>query len=185
MPQSVISRAMVTTALAAGLLVPGQAMAAAAGTTPAPSPGAAAAAVAPVRITEGQVKEARPGGSILYPSVTSCLTVTARLSGGGLVGAHISLFQVPGAYRSDQILPVLRTVVGKRRVREVEVKGAVGAWYPGYLTKAVESYGPDEQVPTPAKPDPDGIADAVARGLLLPRSAVTVQDVPDGDLTVR
>ncbi|MFE2147604.1 hypothetical protein ACFXA3_38760, partial [Streptomyces sp. NPDC059456] len=47
-------------------------------------------------IAEGQVKEVAPGGVITYPSVTSCLTVTVRLQDGGLVGAHASLFQVPG-----------------------------------------------------------------------------------------
>ncbi|KNB50675.1 hypothetical protein [Streptomyces caatingaensis] len=148
-------------------------------------PAAAAARSAEVRIAEGQVREAAPGGSILYPSVTSCLTITVRLRGGGLAGAHASLFQVPGEYRSDAVLPALRRLTGARRATAVEVRGAVGAWHPGYLTKAVEAYGEGEDVPTPAHPDPDGIAEAVARGLGLPRALVTVEDVPDGDIRVR
>ncbi|MDH6125857.1 hypothetical protein [Kitasatospora sp. GP82] len=146
---------------------------------------ASSSRAAEVRITEGQVREVGRGGSILYPSVTSCLTVTVRLRDGGLVGAHASLFQVPGEYRSDEILPALRKQVGDRRVSAVEVKGAVGAWYPGYLTKAVESYGPGEEVPYPTRPDFDGLAEAVAHGLGQPREKVTVEDVPDGDLTIR
>ncbi|MFH8403690.1 hypothetical protein ACH4FX_02800 [Streptomyces sp. NPDC018019] len=137
-----------------------------------------------VRVTEGQVREAGPGGTLLYPSVTSCLTVTVRLAGGGLVGAHASLFQVPGEYRSDRILGALRDRVGGRRVTAVEVRGAVGAWYPGYFTKAVESYGDGETVPYPTRPDPAGLATAVADGLRQPVAKVTVTDVPDGDQTV-
>ncbi|MFB7668074.1 hypothetical protein ACFC1R_29830 [Kitasatospora sp. NPDC056138] len=158
---------------------------------PAPVPTAAPAAdgqgvqAHQVRITEGQVREAGRGSSILYPSVTSCLTVTVRLRGGGLVGAHASLFQVPGEYRSDRILAALRKQVGDRGVSAVEVRGAVGAWDPGYLVKAIESYGPNEEVPYPVEPDPDGIARTVAHGLGQPREKVTVEDVPDGDITVR
>ncbi|MFD7666544.1 hypothetical protein [Streptomyces sp. NPDC059788] len=159
------------------------------GAVPAPAPATrTASAPAPaeaVRITEGQVREAGPGGTLLYPSVTSCLTVTVRLADGGLVGAHASLFQVPGEYRSDRILGALRARVGGRAVTAVEVRGAVGAWLPGYFTKAVESYGDGESVPFPTRPDPDGLAAAVADGLGQPREKVTVADVPDGDQTVR
>ncbi|MEV6780166.1 hypothetical protein [Streptomyces syringium] len=140
---------------------------------------------ATVRITEGQVKEIGRGGTIVYPGVTSCLTVTVRLRDGGKAGAHASLFQVPGEYRSDEILAALRRQVGGRAVRAVEVKGAVGAWHPGYFTKAVESYGDGEAVPYPTRPDPEGLAAAVAEGLGTPRSVVTVEDLPDGDLIVR
>ncbi|RLU83082.1 hypothetical protein CTZ27_29310 [Streptomyces griseocarneus] len=147
-------------------------------------PRAGVPAVAPVRITEGQVAEAASGRPILYPSVTSCLTVTVRLRDGGKVGAHASLFQVPGEYRSDQILAAVKQRVGKRPVSRVEVKGAVGAWYPGYFTKAIESYGEGETVPYPTTPDPDGIAKAVAVGLGVTQGKVAVEDVPDGDMTV-
>ncbi|MDP1270817.1 hypothetical protein, partial [Klebsiella pneumoniae] len=86
-------------------------------------------AIAPDKatISEGQVKEVAPGGVITYPSVTSCLTVSVRLRDGGLVGAHASLFQVPGELRSDRILAALKEVVGKRPVAAIEVRGAVGA----------------------------------------------------------
>ncbi|MFI5779846.1 hypothetical protein [Nocardia sp. NPDC051570] len=146
---------------------------------------AAFAAPAPVRITEGQVAEAEPGRGILYPSVTSCLTVTLRLDGGAKIGAHASLFQVPGALRSDAILAATARQAGTRPINAVEVRGAVGAWHPSYFTKAIESYGDGEPVPVPQRPDPDGIARAVAAGLGLPeRVPVTVRDVPDGDQTV-
>ncbi|WP_030021649.1 hypothetical protein [Streptomyces monomycini] len=158
----------------------GEVPASVAHTVPAPAPAPAFA----VRITEGQVREAAPGGTLLYPSVTSCLTVTVRLADGGLVGAHASLFQVPGEYRSDRILGALRDRVGGRDVAAVEVRGAVGAWLPGYFTKAIESYGDGETVPFPAEPDPGGLAAAVADGLGQPRAKVTVTDVPDGDQTV-
>ncbi|MFK0221023.1 hypothetical protein ACIQWN_22870 [Streptomyces vinaceus] len=135
-------------------------------------------------ITEGQVKEVAPGGVITYPSVTSCLTVTVRLRDGGLVGAHASLFQVPGELRSDEILAALGQLTGGRPVIAVQVKGAVGAWHPGYFVKAIESYGEGEQPPYPARPDPEGLAGAVSRGLAVPGGLVTVEDVPDGDQIV-
>ncbi|GCD37212.1 hypothetical protein OEIGOIKO_04997 [Streptomyces chrestomyceticus JCM 4735] len=178
-------------AAAALALQTGTAAASGAGGVPAPaahSAPASAPAPAPasaVRITEGQVGEAAPGGALLYPSVTSCLTVTVHLADGRLVGAHASLFQVPGEYRSDRILGALRDRVGGRDVTAVEVRGAVGAWLPGYFTKAIESYGDGESVPFPSEPDPDGLAAAVADGLGQPHAKVTVTDVPDGDQTVR
>ncbi|WP_327228227.1 hypothetical protein [Streptomyces platensis] len=141
-------------------------------------------ASAHLRITEGQVGEVGPGGTIRYPSVTSCLTVTVRLQDGGKVGAHASLFQVPGEYRSDRILAAVKQRIGTRRVRAVEVRGAVGAWVPSYFTRAIESYAAGEQVPVPTGPDPKGLARAVADGLGEPRGKVTVEDLPDGDQTV-
>ncbi|MFI1676270.1 hypothetical protein [Streptomyces sp. NPDC020607] len=150
------------------------------------SPRGASPLVVPDRatITEGQVKEVARGGAITYPSVTSCLTVTVRLKDGGLVGAHASLFQVPGELRSDRILAALKDHVGGRPVTAVEVRGAVGAWHPGYFVKAIESYGDGEQPPVPNGQDLEGIARAVSQGLGRPRSMVTVEDVPDGDQTV-
>lgn len=77
--------------------------AAASGHSPGPvtpaartTPGPVTPASANIRVSEGQVGEAGPGGTITYPSVTSCLTVTVRLRDGGMVGAHASLFEVPG-----------------------------------------------------------------------------------------
>ncbi|WP_258527919.1 hypothetical protein [Streptomyces sp. NBRC 110611] len=145
-----------------------------------PGPGAPAN----VRISEGQVGEVGPGGTLTYPSVTSCLTVTVRLRGGGMVGAHASLFQVPGEYRSDRILAAVGQRIGARAVRAVEVRGAVGAWHPSYFAKAIESHAEGERVPVPTEPDPDGLARAVADGLGVPRDKVTVEDLPDGDQTV-
>lgn len=153
-----------------------------AGPRPVMSPGIPGKAAT---ITEGQVKEVAPGGVITYPSVTSCLTVTVRLRDGGLVGAHASLFQVPGELRSDEILPALKQLTGGRPVIAVQVKGAVGAWHPGYFVKAIESYGEEEQPPYPSHPDPEGLAEAVSRGLAVPGGLVTVEDVPDGDQIVR
>ncbi|MFB0626939.1 hypothetical protein [Streptomyces sp. AB3(2024)] len=132
-------------------------------------------------VTEGQVKEVAPGGVITYPSVTSCLTVTVRLGDGGLVGAHASLFQVPGELRSDEILAALKDRVGNRRVTAVQVKGAVGAWHPSYFVRAIESYGEGERVAVPSGPDAEGLAREVSRGLGASRTLVTVEDIPDGD----
>ncbi|MEU6991057.1 hypothetical protein ABZ953_10430 [Streptomyces sp. NPDC046465] len=145
-----------------------------------------ASAPAEATISEGQVKEVAPGGVLTYPSVTSCLTVTVRLREGGLVGAHASLFQVPGELRSDEILAAVKRVVGSRAVTAVEVRGAVGAWHPSYFTKAIESYGEGEQVPVPAGQDADGLARAVSHGLGLTGGpvSVSVEDVPDGDQVV-
>ncbi|MER7844239.1 hypothetical protein ABTZ03_09880 [Kitasatospora sp. NPDC096077] len=156
----------------------------------APSPQVAqakAATVSPdrapaaVSITEGEVGEVRPRGTITYPSVTSCLVVTVYLRDGGKVGGHASLFQVPGKYTSDEILPAIRRAVGHRPVKAVDVSGAVGAWNPSYFDKAIEHYT-DGTPPEPTG-DAKGIGDTVARLLGQPRTKVTVQDVPDGDIT--
>ncbi|MFD9690627.1 hypothetical protein ACFWXO_33255 [Kitasatospora sp. NPDC059088] len=155
----------------------------------APSPGQPAASAAAtsspsatsVRITEGEVGEVGPRGTITYPSVTSCLVVTVLLRDGGKVGGHASLFQVPGKYSSDEILPAIRRAVGHRPVQSVDVSGAVGAWNPSYFRKAVERYT-DTAPPGPTG-DAHGIGDAVARLLGQPRGKVTVQDLPDGDIT--
>lgn len=153
-------------------------------TPPVRTPGPVTPASANIRVSEGQVREVGPGGTITYPSVTSCLTVSVRLQGGGMVGAHASLFQVPGEYRSDRILAAVKQRTGARGVRAVEVRGAVGAWDPSYFTQAIESYPEGAQVPVPTEPDPDGLARVVADGLGVPRGTVTVEDLPDGDQTV-
>ncbi|MFJ7250525.1 hypothetical protein ACIQWA_38600 [Kitasatospora sp. NPDC098652] len=140
-----------------------------------------AAEPADVRITEGEVGEVGPRGTITYPSVTSCLVVTVLLRDGGKVGGHASLFQVPGKYSSDEILPAIRRAVGHRPVQAVDVSGAVGAWNPSYFRKAIERYT-DTAPPGPTG-DAQGIGDAVARLLGQPRGKVTVQDLPDGDIT--
>ncbi|WP_241777562.1 hypothetical protein [Streptomyces sp. CT34] len=102
----------------------------------------------------------------------------------GPVGAHASLFQVQGEYRSDRIRAAVGQRIRSRSVRTVEVRGAVGAWDPGHFTKAIESHPEGAQVPVPAESDPGGLARAVADGLGVPPVKVTVQDVPDGDQTV-
>lgn len=152
--------------------------------SPPRTPGPVAPASAHLRVSEGQVGEVGPGGTLTYPGVTSCLTVTVRLQDGGMVGAHASLFQVPGEYRSDRILAAAGQRIGGRGVRAVEVRGAVGAWDPSYFTRAIESYPEGAEVPVPTEPDPGGLARAVADGLGVPRGKVTVEDLPDGDQRV-
>lgn len=183
--------ALLTLCLGAAFVVASQAQPAAASAfpprpvaSPARTPVAVTPATANIRLTEGQVGEVAPGGTLIYPGVTSCLTVTVRLRDGGKVGAHASLFQVPGEYRSDRILAAVKQRTGARRVRAVEVRGAVGAWAPSYFTKAIESYAEGERVPVPAGPDPEGLARAVADGLGQSRGKVTVEDLPDGDQRV-
>ncbi|MEV7596958.1 hypothetical protein AB0O91_06165 [Kitasatospora sp. NPDC089797] len=186
-------------ALAACALVGGGGTAAAAPPGPGPAvhgpvePGPVAPGAAPlgsrspadaatgVSITEGEVGEVGPRGTITYPSVTSCLVVTVYLRDGGKVGGHASLFQVPGKYASDEILPALRRAVGHRPVRAVDVSGAVGAWNPSYFRKAIERYT-DGAPPGPTG-DARRIGDTVAELLGLHSEKVTVRDVPDGDLT--
>ncbi|MBD0691154.1 hypothetical protein BG452_08425 [Streptomyces sp. CBMA123] len=139
-------------------------------------PGASA-----VSITEGEVGQVGPKGTITYPSVTSCLVVTVYLRDGGKVGGHASLFQVPGKYSSDEILPAIRRAVGHRPVKAVDVSGAVGAWNPSYFEKSIERYT-DGAPPGPTG-DAQRIGDTVAELLGRQRAEVTVRDVPDGDIT--
>lgn len=140
-----------------------------------------APAPASASIGEGEVDEVGPGGTITYPSVTSCLVITVHLRDGGKVGGHASLFRVDGKLYSDEILPAVKRVVGKRRVEAVDVSGAVGSWNPSYLTKAIERYT-DGAVPEQTH-DRAGLGDVVAAVLDRQRNKVTVQDVPDGTLT--
>uniref|UniRef100_A0AAU2UY09 Uncharacterized protein n=1 Tax=Streptomyces sp. NBC_00003 TaxID=2903608 RepID=A0AAU2UY09_9ACTN len=130
-------------------------------------------------IAEGEVDEVGPGGTITYPSVTSCLVITAYLRDGGKVGGHASLFRMDGKLYSDQILPAIKARIGKRRVESVEVSGAVSSWNPEYLTKAIER----SESPAPQLYDPVGIGDVVAAALNRQRNKVTVREVPDGTLT--
>ncbi|MFD8781725.1 hypothetical protein [Kitasatospora sp. NPDC059599] len=154
-----------------------------AGAVPDGTPGAVrqASTATGVSITEGEVREVGPHGTITYPAVTSCLVVTVYLRDGGKVGGHASLFQVPGKYSSDEILPAVARAVGRRPVKAVDVSGAVGAWNPSYFEKAIERYT-DGSAPEPTG-DAQRIGDVVARLLGRPRTAVTVRDLPDGDIT--
>ncbi|MFF2073648.1 hypothetical protein ACFVXG_02710 [Kitasatospora sp. NPDC058162] len=140
-----------------------------------------AAVATGVVVTEGEVGQVGPKGVITYPSVTSCLVVTVYLRDGGKVGGHASLFQVPGKLRSDEILPAIKRAVGHRPVKAVDVSGAVGAWNPSYFEKAIEQY--TEGSPPEPTGDAKGIGDTVAKLLGQQREKVTVQDLPDGDIT--
>ncbi|MFI2351760.1 hypothetical protein ACH492_33090 [Streptomyces sp. NPDC019443] len=130
-------------------------------------------------IAEGQVNEVGPGGTITYPSVTSCLVITAYLRDSRKVGAHASLFRMGAGLYSDQILPALKARIGQRRVERIDVSGAVSSWNPEYLEKAIER----SDTPAPQLNDPTGIGDVVAKGLGRQRKKVTVREVPDGTLT--
>ncbi|MFE3182664.1 DUF4157 domain-containing protein [Streptomyces violascens] len=132
-----------------------------------------------VSIAEGEVDEVGPGGTITYPSVTSCLVITAYLRDGGKVGGHASLFRMEGKLYSDQILPAIKARIGKRRVESIDVRGAVSSWNPEYLTKAIER----SEAPAPQLDDPSGIGDVVATALNRQRNKVSVREVPDGTLT--
>ncbi|WP_443041626.1 eCIS core domain-containing protein [Streptomyces sp. B21-083] len=136
--------------------------------------------VTEVSIAEGEVDEVGPGGTITYPSVTSCLTITVYLRDGGKVGGHASLYQVPGGLYSDQILPAIKSRVGKRRVESVSVRGAVSSWNPKYLTKAIERYS---EAPPEQTNDPKGVGAVVANALDRQPKKVSVSEAPDGTLT--
>ncbi|MGW8329469.1 eCIS core domain-containing protein [Streptomyces sp. NPDC055897] len=142
------------------------------------APGTESAATA-ASIAEGQVDEVGPGGTITYPSVTSCLTITVLLRDGGKVGGHASLFRAEGGMYSDQILGAIKSRVGKRRVESVTVRGAVSSWNPQYLVKAIER----SDTPPPQTDDPAGVGDVVATALGRQRNKVSVHEAPDGTLT--
>jgi uncharacterized protein DUF4157 len=141
---------------------------------------ATSSAATAVSIAEGEVSEVGPGGTITYPSVTSCLVITAYLRDGSKVGAHASLYRMGTGLYSDQILPELKRRIGsKRGVERIDVSGAVSSWNPEYLKKAIER----SDKPAQQKNDPTGIGDVVAKGLGRQRKKVTVREVPDGTLT--
>ncbi|MEU8762952.1 hypothetical protein [Streptomyces sp. NPDC048659] len=131
-------------------------------------------------VAEGEVKEVGSGGTIVYPSVTSCLTITVYLRDGGKVGGHASLFRVDGGMYSDEILKAIKDQVGGRRVERIDVSGAASAWHPAYLEKAMERPGPS---PEHTKRDFAGIRKVVARVLNRQEGKVTVTETQDGTLT--
>ncbi|SDT47878.1 hypothetical protein SAMN05428941_3038 [Streptomyces sp. 2114.2] len=130
-------------------------------------------------IAEGEVKSVGPGGTITYPSVTSCLAITVYLRDGGKVGGHASLFKASGGMYSDQILPAIKAQVGKSRVERIDVSGAISSWNPAYLKTAIENSNPAPE----QKNDPDGIRNVVSGILGRQAKKISVQETPDGTLT--
>jgi hypothetical protein len=142
--------------------------------------GGTTAGVAEVEsVAEGEVKSVGPGGTIIYPSVTSCLTITVYLRNGGKVGGHASLYKAPGGMYSDQILREIKRQVGAERVESIDVSGAVSSWNPAYLQTAIEN---SSSVPAQLY-DPDGIRKVVSSLLDRQAKKVFVQETPDGTLT--
>ncbi|KOX48666.1 hypothetical protein G3I61_19310 [Streptomyces diastaticus] len=141
--------------------------------------GTAAGAAETKSVAEGEVKSVGPGGTITYPSVTSCLTITVYLRDGGKVGGHASLFKAAGGMYSDQILPAIKAQVGKSRVERIDVSGAISSWNPAYLKTAIEN---SSTVPE-QKNDPEGIRAVVSSVLGRQAKKVSVQETPDGTLT--
>ncbi|MEV5755856.1 hypothetical protein AB0L61_03685 [Streptomyces tendae] len=141
--------------------------------------GASVGAAEAKDVAEGEVKSVGPGGTITYPSVTSCLTITVYLRDGGKVGGHASLYKTPGGMYSDQILPAIKAQVGQRRVKKIDVSGAVSSWNPAYLKTAIER---SDSAPA-QKNDPDGIRAVVSSTLGRQAKKVSVQETRDGTLT--
>ncbi len=141
--------------------------------------GASGGAAESQSVAEGEVKSVGPGGTITYPSVTSCLTITVYLRDGGKVGGHASLFKASGGMYSDQILPAIKAQVGKSRVERIDVSGAISSWNPAYLQTAIENSNPAPE----QKNDPDGIRNVVSSALGRQAKKVSVQETPDGTLT--
>lgn len=141
--------------------------------------GASVGAAEAKDVAEGEVKSVGPGGTITYPSVTSCLTITVYLRDGGKVGGHASLYKTPDGMYSDQILPAIKAQVGQRRVEKIDVSGAISSWNPAYLKTAIER---SDSAPA-QKNDPGGIRAVVSSTLGRQAKKVSVQETPDGTLT--
>ena len=82
-----------------------------------------------IKCTEGEVVKAKSNDSIVYPSVTSCLTLTCVLGNGGMVGAHASHHK-RGTYGYDEILGAVRDKLGSDRVnvKKVWILGDLSSW---------------------------------------------------------
>jgi len=88
-----------------------------------------------VTLDEGDVKEIRQDQIATYPNVNSCFTITAVLSDGNMVGAHLvsaatddaelKLRKEKGIKEPNQILSTMREVIGKRKIKELIVAGSL------------------------------------------------------------
>jgi len=121
---------------------------------------------------------------MLYPSVTSCLTITCLLEDAERthLGGHASLQQKEGKLPSTKILPEMVALKpADKAVVAIRLAGALSAWNSSYLTSqvAIETDGTRNQ--------PTGDADckgAVAAAFGVSTDIVTTRDTPDGDVTV-
>ncbi|NGX50240.1 MAG: hypothetical protein K1060chlam2_00081 [Chlamydiae bacterium] len=76
-----------------------------------------------ISINEGTVKLIGAQDAISYPNIDSCITVTAILKDGSMVGAHSVATPVSGQLRSDQILAEMRRQIGNKKVESVYLMG--------------------------------------------------------------
>ena len=78
---------------------------------------------------EGYVVRAQSNDNIVYPEVSSCLTLTCVLKNGGMIGAHASHYK-KGTYTYDQILGAVKKELGsdKVSVAKVWVLGDLHSW---------------------------------------------------------
>ncbi|WP_020673173.1 hypothetical protein [Amycolatopsis nigrescens] len=133
------------------------------------NPAAEASSGPTASIAEGQLAEVGPGGTITYPEVDSCMTVTVHLRTGGMVGAHLSIFRMEGRHASNELVPLLKAAVGKRRVAAVEIVGDFWSWNSRWLTTTLDtlqSQLPEgtTEPPPQLQPEPNAtttVADAV------------------------
>ena len=83
-------------------------------------------------LAEGQVGFARSDETLVYPEVSSCLTVTCVTTDGAKWGAHLSRNQMAGRLPYGIMLPELRTMISNTRaldlVKVVWVTGELGNW---------------------------------------------------------
>ncbi|RJQ70917.1 MAG: hypothetical protein C4519_20130 [Desulfobacteraceae bacterium] len=85
-----------------------------------------------IRLEEGQVGFAKNHEELMYPSVTSCLTITCVLADGGKWGAHMSIKPYQNNFPHNVILPELRTGMSTAKaldkVAKVWIVGILDLW---------------------------------------------------------
>ncbi|MEU3352426.1 hypothetical protein [Streptomyces sp. NPDC037389] len=96
----------------------------------------------PRRIQEGEVKKIMEGQTgqgvaIVYPSITSCLTVTCHLRNNILIGAHMGAMiktnEELKEYSSSRILGEMRKMFSPDAVFLVDIIGVLDSWGPDFL----------------------------------------------------
>lgn len=77
-----------------------------------------------VEIREDEVKTATALDTILYPSLSSCMSITCVLNDGSKVGAHAYQFGDSGTTLTNRMI----ALIGTTTVTSVKAKGHGGCW---------------------------------------------------------
>lgn len=81
-----------------------------------------------VIIQEGKIEVIPPGKQAFYPEMDSCISITARLKDGTMIGAHLVQVPTDQQLQNDNIIEELKKIIQGREIEDISLLGDLEGW---------------------------------------------------------